>query len=114
MYTQTLPVTLLLVFLLPWDCAWFSSPYASPPLNMVALPDVQCLAMPHMIHMAVSMISALLSVAISALFTLGDVETSPLELHPMATAHTRYARVLRVYTQPEVIIPDHTCHMGIA
>lgn len=83
------------VFLVAINCQWLNG----APYSVAAFPEVECLAMPHMIHMAVAIVLMILFIIITIAATAADFELNPTSPRWLAAATSSVeVRVVMVRT----------------
>ncbi|KAG2430819.1 hypothetical protein HXX76_009795 [Chlamydomonas incerta] len=87
-FYQVLDVATLTLLLAALDCQYFSVPKDVQFHNQV-FPAVQCWAMPHLIHVAVSVVTIIVFVVMAGAMVVSQMDLNPMTRHYMAIMHTR-------------------------
>ncbi|KAG2501688.1 hypothetical protein HYH03_000190 [Edaphochlamys debaryana] len=86
-FYQILDIATLTLLLVTLDCNYFGVPEAVQYRNQ-EFPDIKCWSMPHIIHVAVSVLSIVVFIIMATCMVLSEMELNPLTRNYMAIAHT--------------------------
>ncbi|KAG2450719.1 hypothetical protein HYH02_004557 [Chlamydomonas schloesseri] len=78
----------LAIFMVALSCRWFD-PDPDIKFHLRAFPDVGCLEMPHLAHMAVALCCSLVFCFIAFAMTVADFEMNPVSRRWLASPHAR-------------------------
>ncbi|KXZ43615.1 hypothetical protein GPECTOR_85g345 [Gonium pectorale] len=86
-FYQVLDIATLTLLLVTLDCNYFNVPVATQFHNQ-EFPDVMCWSMPHIIHVAVSVVSIVVFGAMAMCQVVSEMELNPLTRNYMGICHT--------------------------
>ncbi|KAG2425298.1 hypothetical protein HXX76_013879 [Chlamydomonas incerta] len=87
-FYQVLDIATLTLLLVALDCNYFNVP-SDIQFHNQEFPDISCFTMPHIIQVAVSVVSILMFVFLAISLVLSEMELNPLTRSYMAIPHTR-------------------------
>ncbi|KAG2445087.1 hypothetical protein HYH02_008954 [Chlamydomonas schloesseri] len=87
-FYQVLDVATLTLLLAALDCQYFSVPKEVQFHNQL-FPDAMCWKMPHLIHVAVSVVAIIVFVIMAGAMVVSQMDLNPMTRHYMAIMHTR-------------------------